>query len=45
MGGAVSVLVDPFTQAHVNQVVVTTDLLLDVVLRHPEAICVGATTF
>jgi HK97 family phage major capsid protein len=45
LGGAVSVLVDPFTQAHVNQVVITTDLLLDVVLRRPEAICVGATTF
>jgi HK97 family phage major capsid protein len=45
LGGAVSVLVDPFTQAHLNQVVITTDLLLDVVLRRPEAICVGATSF
>jgi hypothetical protein len=45
LGGAVSVLVDPYTQAHANQVVVTTDLLLDVVLRHPEALCVGSTTF
>lgn len=45
LGGAVSVLVDPYTQAHLNQVVITTDCLLDVVLRRPEAICVAATTF
>jgi HK97 family phage major capsid protein len=45
LGGATSVLVDPYTQAHVNNVRVITDSLVDVVFRRRETICVAATTF
>jgi HK97 family phage major capsid protein len=45
IAGAVSVLVDPFTQAAENQVRFVVDVLLDVTVRRPEAICIAITTF
>jgi HK97 family phage major capsid protein len=45
LAGAVSILVDPFTQAAANQVRIVTDVLLDVVVRRPEAICIATTSF
>jgi hypothetical protein len=45
IAGAISVLIDPFTQAAVNQVRIVTDVLLDVVVRRPEAICIATTSF
>jgi hypothetical protein len=43
--GVVSILVDPFTQAHDNNVRIVVDVLLDVVLRRPESIVIATTTF
>jgi HK97 family phage major capsid protein len=45
IAGVVSVLVDPFTLAAQNQVRFVVDVLLDVVVRRPEAICIATTTF
>ena len=45
IAGTVSVLGDPFTQIHDGYVRVVTDVLLDVILRRPEAICLASTTF
>jgi HK97 family phage major capsid protein len=45
LAGAVSVLVDPFTLAAANQVRFVVDVLLDVVVRRPEAICIATTSF
>jgi HK97 family phage major capsid protein len=45
IAGTVSILVDPYTQAAVNQVRIVTDVLLDVVVRRPEAICIATTSF
>ena len=45
IAGAVSVLVDPYTQAANNQVRFVVDVLLDVTVRRPEAICIATTSF
>jgi HK97 family phage major capsid protein len=45
LAGSVSILVDPYTQAAANQVRIVTDVLLDVVVRRPEAICIATTSF
>jgi hypothetical protein len=45
IAGTVSILVDPYTQAAVNQVRIVTDVLLDDVVRRPEAICIATTSF
>jgi hypothetical protein len=45
IAGHVSVLVDPYTQSQNNQVRIVTDVLLDVVVRRPEAICIATTSF
>ena len=45
IAGAVSVLVDPFTQAAAGQVRFVVDVLLDVTVRRPGAICIATTSF
>ena len=45
IAGSVSILVDPYTQSQNNQVRIVTDVLLDVVVRRPEAICIATTSF
>ena len=45
IAGTISILVDPYTQASPNQVRIVTDVLLDVVVRRPEAICIATTSF